>query len=467
MNPADRGSYHIVSIVTNNAVGDSRVLKSAETLATAGYQVTLLAGLIGSVPELEKINGFTIRRVSIIKTDTQNRRKKADTRNRRLPIFPFNHILELSNRYLPRGKRYVRYVCKRMTPDVLFWRWASPTLLRVSPRFLYVSWPLLQDGEDAFGKIIDELKPDVIHANDCDTLGLAVRAKKRAKSKGRSITAVYDAHEYVKGVHRKHPTWQNAMSLLERTSIKRVNSVITVSETIAGMLTDDYELKVRPTVVLNAPRRVQPPIDPDRQTIRAKIGLAPEVPLHVYVGAAAPQRGLDSMILALPFAPGHHIGLVVNPNSAYVKGLLENASMLGVADRVHVHPYVPEWYVSTFVSDATSGVIPILHHPNHEISLVTKYFEYLHARIPIIVSDVRTMAAEIREHGNGLVFTAGDAEELALRFQEIAAERPRFASAITESMLDEYSWERQEVKLLSVHDALADLVKGKRQRINP
>jgi glycosyltransferase involved in cell wall biosynthesis len=452
MNSADRGAVHILSIVTNNAVGDSRVLKSAETLAAAGYQVTLLAGLIGQVSRLEEVNGFTILRTPTVKTDTQHRRK---------PLFPFNYILEMSNRYLPRGKRFVRYGCKLMTPDILFWRWASPTLLRISPRFLYYSWPLLQDGENTFGKIIDELKPDIIHANDCDTLGLAIRARKRARSRGHLIAILYDAHEYVQGVHRKHPTWQSAMSLLERTSIKHVNSVMTVSETIAKMLTEDYQLEVSPTVVLNAPRRMQPPIDEVLQTIRTKIGLAPEVPLHVYVGAAAPQRGLDAMVLALPLAPGHHVGLVVNPHSPYVKGLLENALMLGVADRVHVHSYVPEWYVSTFVSDATSGVIPILHHPNHEISLVTKYFEYLHARIPIIVSDVKTMAAEVRQHGNGLVFTAGHADELALRFAEIADDRARFTAAITDSMLEEYSWERQGVKLISAHDALADLVKSK------
>jgi glycosyltransferase involved in cell wall biosynthesis len=453
MNSANRGSIHILSIVTNNAVGDSRVLKSAETLAAAGYKVTLLAGLIGSVPESEEVNGFTIRRAPTIKTDTQHRRK---------PLFPFNYILDMSNRYLPRGKRFVRYGCKLMTPDILFWRWASPTLLRMSPKFLYFSWPLLQDGEKTFGKIIDQLSPDIIHANDVDTLGLALHAKKRAKTRGHSIAILYDAHEYVQGVHRKHPTWQSAMSLLERTSITLVDSVTTVSDNIAGMLTEDYQLKVLPTVVLNAPRRVQPPIDKVHETIRTKIGLAPGVPLHVYVGAAAPQRGLDAMVLALPFAPGHHVGLVVNPHSAYVKGLLENAMMLGVADRVHVHPYVPEWYVSTFVSDATSGVIPILHHPNHEISLVTKYFEYLHARIPIIVSDVKTMAAEIRQHGNGLVFTAGNAEGLAQRFTEIAMDRFRFTAAITDFMLDEYSWERQGVKLIATHDALADVIMSKR-----
>lgn len=450
----DRSQFHILSIVTNNAVGDSRVLKSAETLASAGYKVTLLAGLIGSVPKTEDINGFTILRAPSLTKYGQHRHK---------PLFPFNYILDLSNRYLPRGKRFVRYGCKLFTPDILLWRWASPTLIKISPKFLYACWPILKDGEKAFGKVIDELKPDIIHANDCDTLGLALRAKRRALFKGRTIRIVYDAHEYVQGVHRKHPNWRLAMTTLESSSIKRVDSVMTVSETIAGMLADDYRLQTRPSVILNAPRREQPEIDDVMQTIRKKIGLTSEVPLHVYVGAAAPQRGLDAMVEALVTAHSHHIGLVVNPSAPYVKGLLQKAVDLGVRDRVHVHPYVPEWYVSTFVSDATSGVIPILHHPNHEISLVTKYFEYLHARIPIIVSDVKTMSEEVLLQGNGLVFTAGKAHELAECFEEITTDRSRFLGAITESMLDEYSWELQGDKLVAVHDGLAELFKPRKK----
>lgn len=446
MNSEDRATLHIVSLVTNNAVGDSRVLKSAETLAAAGYRVTLLAGLIGAVPESEELNGFRILRAPV--TDTYSKRRVN-------PMFPFNRVLDLSNRYLPRGKRFVRYGCKLFTPDMIFWRWASPRLLKNSPKFLYFCWPLLKDGEISFGKIIDEINPDIIHANDCDTLGLALRAKSRAAANGHQIAILYDAHEYVQGVHRKHPVWQIAMTLLERDSIKRVDTVMTVSETIAGMLATDYGLKERPTVVLNAPRRIQPKVDAELKTIRTKIGLAPEVPLHIYVGAAAPQRGLDAMIDALVRAEDHHVGLVVNPNSPYVKKLQARAEALGVNDRVHIHPYVPEWYVSTFSSDATSGVIPILHYPNHEISLVTKYFEYLHARIPIIVSDVKTMAEEVLLQGNGLVFTAGLANELAECFIRITAERARFTAAITEAMLDEYSWEHQGDKLVAAHDGVA------------
>lgn len=439
MHSADRSKLKIVSLVTNNAIGDSRVLKSAETLAQAGYQVTLLAQRIGDCAAEEKLNGFALRRVAPVNTYSLRRTK---------PFWPFSFTVKMTNKYIKYGSRL-------MAPDILFWRWAGPYLLKLSDRFLYSTWPLLKDGEAAFASAIDQELPDLIHANDCDTLGLAIKAKARAAKAGRHIGILYDAHEYVKGVHRKHPVWRHAMLTLERQGVQSSGIVMTVSETIADMLQRDYQLANKPVVVLNTPRRQQPEVDAKLGTLRSKLGLKIEIPLHVYVGAAAPQRGLDTMVDALAKAPGHHVALVVNPNAPYVIGLKERAQLLGVGDRLHIHPYVPEWYVSTFVSDATSGVIPILHYPNHEISLVTKFFEFLHAKLPIIVSDVKTMASEVRERKNGLVFTAGDADQLAARFIEITENRNQYLAAITSTLLDEYSWERQGDKLVAAHDALA------------
>ena len=337
MHSSDRAKLKIVSLVTNNAIGDSRVLKSAETLAAAGYQVTLLAQQIGDCAAEEKLNGFTLKRVKPI--DKFSKRRTT-------PFWPLSMTVKSNN-------SYVRYGSRLIAPDFLFWRWFGPYLLKISERFLYPVWPLLKDGEATFAEAIDAELPDLIHANDCDTLGLAMRAQERAAKHGRKIGILYDAHEYVKGVHRKHPVWRHSMSILERQGINKAGVVMTVSETIAGMLQDDYQLKDRPVVVLNAPRLQQPAIDPELKTIRTKLGISPSAPLHVYVGAAAPQRGLDAMIEALVDAKDHHVALVVNPNSPYVIGLREKALKLGVDSRLHIHQYVPEWYVSTFISDAT------------------------------------------------------------------------------------------------------------------
>ena len=68
-------------------------------------------------------------------------------------------------------------------------------------------------------------------------------------------------------------------------------------------------------------------------------------------------------------------------------------------------------------------MIPIHHWPNHEIALITKFFEYSHARLPIVVSDVKTMAETVRATGQGEVFRAEDVADY-VRARPGGARRP-------------------------------------------
>ena len=123
-----------------------------------------------------------------------------------------------------------------------------------------------------------------------------------------------------------------------------------------------------------------------------------------------PQRGLSTVITALSKLPGVHLALIANPENATVKALQIEAS--AVADRFHVIPYVTNSELVSFLSTANIGLIPLHHKLNHEISLITKFGEYMQAKLPIIVSDVKTMAAEVRRLKNGEVFIAENVKGL-------------------------------------------------------
>ncbi len=118
-------------------------------------------------------------------------------------------------------------------------------------------------------------------------------------------------------------------------------------------------------------------------------GLALEVPLIVYAGSMAPERGLDAVVKALPALPDVHLALVAGRTNTSLSALLDLSRRLGVHDRVHVAPYVAPHAVPTYLASATLGVIPFLRKPNNEISLPTKLPEYLHAGLPVIVSDAK------------------------------------------------------------------------------
>jgi glycosyltransferase involved in cell wall biosynthesis len=135
--------------------------------------------------------------------------------------------------------------------------------------------------------------------------------------------------------------------------------------------------------------------------------------------------------------------------------LVAKAAALSAEDRVHLVPYVPHDQVVGFLSGADAGVIPIHHWPNHEIALITKFFEYAHARLPMIVSDVRTMAQATREVGQGEVFRAADLEDYVRSVKLVLADPTRYRAAYDRpGLLDGWTWQSQSKILDEIYTRL-------------
>jgi len=397
-------------LVDNGVRGDSRVQKAARSAAAAGWDVTLL----GCSP-----------------TPAEQRWRLGDAQVRLLPLGGGGRS-GLRGRLLDRGGWPLRMARLARRPlehaQVRYW----------SIRMGHRAWRRLEPGlwtyERAFGAVIDELAPDLIHAHDTRMLGVGARAKERDPA----IRLVWDAHEFLPGARprRDNARWLPAHRAYEREYAPAADAVVTVSDALADLLREEYHLARRPEVVLNAPAGPAPADVPD---LRALCGVEPDTPLLVYSGSASPQRGLADVAAALPMLPGVHVAMVV-----------DDPAQAPEHERVHPVPYVPFDQVSRFLSTADVGLIPIHHWPNHEIALITKFFEYAHARLPIVVSDVRTMADTVRSTGIGEVFRAGDAADLARAVKAVLADPARYRTG----PLAEWTWEAQAAKLDAVYHRL-------------
>ncbi|RDG39775.1 glycosyltransferase [Streptomyces corynorhini] len=320
--------------------------------------------------------------------------------------------------------------------------------------------PFLLDLELAYGKVVDALEPDLIHANDFRMIGVGARAKLRAQAEGRDVKLVWDAHEFLPGIKpwNPHPRWHIAQIAHEREFSRYADAVTTVSATLADMLAERHGLTATPEIVLNAP---DAEVSPEQAAepvpdLRELCGIGPEVPLAVYSGAAAPQRGLDVMVESLPRLPGTHVAFIVlRPGSEYMNTLRTRAEELGVSDRVHILPYVPHYQVVRFLATADVGVIPIHHWPNHEIALITKFFEYSHARLPFVVSDVKTMGEMVAETGQGEVFKAEDVADYVRAVKAVLADPKKYRQVYDgKGLLDTWTWEAQADVLDGVYSRL-------------
>jgi glycogen synthase len=486
----------IVVLVDNGVVGDSRVQKVARSAAAAGWDVTLLGRSATTAREEWMLDQVHVQLLSM--ADPLHRRRHQFRRAwLRWPLaYPPSGIDEHRTQWVRAWKVDLRLRESALPPDAparsrlwlrLLWqasrvvgRWVrirTWMLQQARERRRYrnpwdraYTWfwltvkkdkawrrlePGLWDYELAYWRAIDELAPDLIHANDFRMLGVGARAKMRARAEGRDVKLVWDAHEFLPGMHpwEDHARWLPANLGHEREYAPHADAVVTVSDELADLLVGQHGLSTRPTVVLNAPETAPETVERPERTVREACGLAPDVPLLVYSGLAAEKRGLPLMVEALPDQPGVHVAMVLNkPAARYATSLFVRAEELGVADRLHLLEYVPTRQVVAFLATADAGVIPIQRWQNYEIALVTKFFEYSHARLPVVVSDVRTMAETVRRTGQGEVFRAGDVASYRAAVETVLADPKRYRCAYEDpDLLAGWTWEAQADKLIRLY----------------
>ncbi|MCM2393290.1 glycosyltransferase family 4 protein [Streptomyces albipurpureus] len=310
--------------------------------------------------------------------------------------------------------------------------------------------PNLWDFELAFAKHIDDFEPDLIHAHDFKMLGVGARAAVRARAKGRSVKLVWDAHEFVPGLPEVHGRWVPGHAAWEKEHAVFADAAITVSPSLAQMLKDGHGLKELPSVVLNAPV-MHPGEDelkgvPPVGNLRELCGLDADTPLLAYVGGISPVRGVETIIEALPSLPGVHVALVsVTPRKMKaIQSTQKIVDELGVGDRVHFLPFVPHWQVPDHLASADAAVSPLHHLMNHEVALSNKFFEYSQARLPLVVSDIRTMAEMVRSTGQGEVFKAQDVQDFVRATKAVLEDPERYRKAYDKpGLLDGWTWEAQ------------------------
>ncbi|MER7459754.1 glycosyltransferase [Micromonospora sp. NPDC126480] len=318
-------------------------------------------------------------------------------------------------------------------------------------------WPHLLDLDLAVGPVLEALKPDLIHANDVTMINTAALSVARMRARGDRVSWLYDAHEYVPGVDWPKPAMDSAFPAVERAFIRRADAVVTVSPEIAERLRQDYQLPEPPLVVRNTPIRESVGAAAAPPSVRAACGLGPEIPLLVYSGWLSAERGLGTAVDALPQLPDHHLAIVSGRTSTELELLLARAVELGVRERIHVVPYVPQHAVPDYLSTADLGLICSKRTLNYELSLPTKLAEYLHAGLPIVASDVKTLGEYVSRHGVGELFRADEVATFVAAVQRATARRAELAASITEPILRELSWEEQSAGLMALYRQLTGL----------
>ncbi|MER6995009.1 glycosyltransferase [Streptomyces sp. NPDC000410] len=467
----------LVVIVGNGITGDSRVQKTAVAAARDGWDVTLIGRSDTKRVQHSKMGPIDVIRVPV----GQEYLRSVNARKRMRASATQFHLQDQAalNRYTAAYRAWVRQKSaeasgagapRRLSVKAMLRARRTVHRLRVRAfkweqrrrpkdpapvRDWRRDWPQVVDLDLAFGPVIEDIKPDVIHANDATMIVTAARSAARLKAIGHRCAWLYDAHEYIKGVEWPNKRQGYALPAIEAEFIGRADAVVTVSTQMAELLRNDHKLRELPLVVGNSPVRAVIGGGKARASVRAACGLGPEVPLMVYSGWIGRERGVDAVIDGLPELPDFHLALVVGRTTPLLEELLAQAETLGVRDRIHLVPYVPQHEVADYLSSADLGLTPFKRVPNCEVSLPTKVSEYLQARLPLVTSDVKVIKAYVEEHGLGEVFTWDDPKTFAGAAARAMKSRDQLAANITEEVLTDLSWEEQSGRLMQLYRTLS------------
>ncbi len=314
---------------------------------------------------------------------------------------------------------------------------------------------VLEDYEVAYRAELLKLDFDLVHAHDATTIGCAVNAVMATQETSARPRLVYDAHEYARGLSNLPAAVRDVNVAVEQAGIGTADAVVTVSPVLAQRLQRDHALTQLPGLVLNAPLAAA--FDPDSPlSVRASVGLADEVPLAVYAGVVKPLRGVHTVVRALPLLPELHVAVIVNtPQAPVVKALVSEAKRSGCAERLHILPYVDQDQVINYLRTADVGLYPLLRSGNTELAWPTKIFEYLHAGLPMVVSDMPSMSQLVTEQGWGEVFEADDHDSLIAAVRRVLARPGAYDVGLrNEAARDRFSWEHQARTLIDTYDRL-------------
>lgn len=247
---------------------------------------------------------------------------------------------------------------------------------------------------------------DAVFANDLDTAGLAL-------SLAPAQRVHLDLHEYWPGREDQNPAWVRIrlpyLLWQLRAYATRARSVTTVSPTIARRYRDEFGIEAG--VVTNA--------SPRRDFAPTEVASPPRI---VHSGASIASRRVEHIMRGVAAARnGATLDLyLIGEGTAYHAGLIALADELG--DRVRVLPPVAQEDLLRTLNayDVGIHVLPPTN-TNNALALPNKFFDYIQARLALLIGPTASMAELLEEHELGVVSEGFEPEQITRAVEALDA----------------------------------------------
>ena len=282
-------------------------------------------------------------------------------------------------------------------------------------------------------------KFDVIVSNDLDTLlGSYLSCCVRSKQ------LVFDSHEYftevpeLQGRHRTQNIWKS----IEKHILPKIKYAYTVSESIASEYEKLYGIKM--SVVRNLPNY----INPDKIVKYKKT----ETFNIIYQGSLNMGRGLEQLIDSMQYIK--NVNFTIVGDGDITKQLQEQIQNKNLTKKINLKGRISINELKEETQKADLGVsLEENFGLNYYYALPNKLFDYIQARVPVLVSPFPEMQKVINEYEIGTTYEHKNPQALAEKIKGIIEKKEIYQKWVenTEQAASELCWEKEENILINIY----------------
>ncbi|MCB9186058.1 MAG: glycosyltransferase [Flavobacteriales bacterium] len=253
-------------------------------------------------------------------------------------------------------------------------------------------------------------KVDLLFSNDLDTLlpnFLVARIKRKQ--------LIYDSHEYFTEVpelvHR--PKVQGVWKRIEQSILPKLKHTLTVNRSIAELYEKQYGVKME---VL---RNVPPLKDTFEVKSKPELGLPENRKLIILQGSGINiDRGAEEAVEAMKLV--ENAVLLILGSGDVIDLLKAQVEREGLQSKVMFKGRMPYDEMMAHTSLADLGLtLDKDSNINYRYSLPNKLFDYIHAGIPTLGSDLKEVKSIIQSYGVGDVVDEVEPQQLAEKITEM------------------------------------------------
>jgi glycosyltransferase involved in cell wall biosynthesis len=262
---------------------------------------------------------------------------------------------------------------------------------------------------------------------------------------------IYDAHEYFRGhlIFKHRPIRKAIWMWFEKQIVKQTETIITVCDPLAELLKKDYPNAKSVSVVHSVPNLNDNPPESNQDKKNDK--------LVVFHGYFLPGRALENTIKSMAYIKDPSIKLMLIGEGALESKLKKLVDELDLNPRIEFRPFIKNENLIEFISKASLGLVIIEPDcTNRKYALPNKFFECIHAGLPILASNIPTLQQYVDNYQVGMTVDPYNLQEIAKKIESILKDDNQLKRWHNNSQKAaiELNWDKEAEKLNQIYMGL-------------